>query len=145
MTARNRRIALVLSAVIVSSIAGVSMLLSQRPSVEILVSNVNVVPDVPQSGMTQIRLQLILRNVGSSSSSFVLLTLYTTDPNKGSIFDTFSHGNVQLKSGETRTFYEVTNVTGHWSAVAFLVKVFPNGAPSWERSLDPDRSVMWTG
>jgi hypothetical protein len=146
MTARNRRTVLVIaiSVVIVSSIAAGAILLLLRPSVEIVVTNVSMVPDASQNGVTEVRVHLILRNAGSSPSNFALLTLVANDPTKGGLFDTFAHTNVRLEPGETRTFYESTNVTGHWSKVAFTVKVFPSGAPHWERTLVPDQPVTWT-
>ena len=146
MTARDRRLAfaIAISTAIVLSIAAGAILLRHRPSVEIRVTDVGMISDAPQNGMTEIRLQLILQNVGSSQAHFTLLTLFAYDPAKGTLFGTFAHSEVRLEPGGTRTFSETTFVTGHWSEVAFTVKVFPNGAPSWARSLDPNETLTWT-
>lgn len=146
MTVRVRRLAFVIaiSTAIVVSIAAGAILLRHRPSVEIRVTDVGMIPDAPQNGMTEVRLHLILQNVGSSQAHFTLLTLFAYDPTKGTLFGTFAHSEVRLEPGETRTLSETTFVTGHWSEVAFTVKVFPSGAPSWARSLDPNETLTWT-
>src|SRR2546427_905306 len=65
MLAQHRRIVLVLaiSAAVVLSI-GAGAILLLRPSVEMRVTDVGMVPDSPQVGMTEVHVQLILRNVG---------------------------------------------------------------------------------
>jgi len=145
MPARDRRVlfAVALSAAVVVSIAAGAILFVQRASAQISVSDVGLVSDSPQSGMTEVKALLVLQNVGRSVVHFELLTLFASDPVHGTLFDTFSHTNVQLNPGETRSFSESTSVTGHWSEVAFTVKVFPSGAPSWARSLVPDQPVTW--
>jgi len=135
-----------LSAAIVVGIAVGAVLLVQRASAQISVTDVGLVSDSPESagsGMTQVKALLVLQNVGRSAVHFELLTLFAYDPVNGTLFDTFSHTNVQINPGETRSFSETTSVTGHWSEVAFTAKVFPSGAPSWARSLVPDQPVTW--
>ena len=134
--------AVALSAAVVLSIAAATLWV-QRASAEISLTDVGLVPDTPESGMTEVKAVLVLQNVGRSVVHFELLTLFAYDPVNGTLFDTFSHRNVQLNPGETRSFSETTSVTGHWSVVAFTVKVFPSGAPSWARSLVPDQPVTW--
>lgn len=147
MLAEDRCIVLVLvmSAAVVLSIAAGAILLLQRPSVEMRVTDVGMVPDAPQVGMTEVHVHLILRNVGSSQTHFAWFTLFAYDPTTDSLFDTWAHMEVRLNPGETRTFSETANVTGHPSGVAFTMKLFPSRAPSWETSLEPDRPVTWTG
>jgi len=144
MPARNRRVvfAVALSAAVVLSIAAATLWV-QRASAEIALTDVGLVPDTPESGMTEVKAVLVLQNVGRSVVHFELLTLFAYDPVNGTLFDTSSHTNVQLNPGETRSFSETTSVTGHPSEVAFTVKVFPSGAPSWARSLVPDQPVTW--
>ena len=144
MPARNRRVvfAVALSAAVVLSIAAATLWV-QRASAEISLTDVGLVPDTPESGMTEVKAVLVLQNVGRSVVHFELLTLFAYDPVNGTLFDTSSHTNVQLNPGETRSFSETTSVTGHPSEVAFTVKVFPSGAPSWARSLVPDQPVTW--
>ncbi len=144
MPARNRRVvfAVALSAAVVLSIAAATLWV-QRASAEISLTDVGLVPDTPESGMTEVKAVLVLQNVGRSVVHFELLTLFAYDPVNGTLFDTSSHTNVQLNPGETRSFSETTSVTGHLSEVAFTVKVFPSGAPSWARSLVPDQPVTW--
>lgn len=103
-----------------------------------------MVPNVPQNGMTQLHAQLMLRNVGSSPVHFDFLTLFATDPDNGTLYDTFTHTDIQLEPAGTLTFSEITNIIGHWSQVAFSLKIFTARAPSWERSLVPDQPVTWT-
>jgi len=134
--------AVALSAAVVLSIAAATLWV-QRASAEISLTDVGLVPDTPESGMTEVKAVLVLQNVGRSVVHFELLTLFAYDPVNGTLFDTFSHRNVQLNPGETRSFSETTSVTGHPSEVAFTVKVFPSGAPSWARSLVPDQPVTW--
>jgi hypothetical protein len=130
------------AAIIVSLVVG-AVLLLHRPTVEILVTDVSLILGVPEDGMTEVQAHLVLRNVGSSAVQFSFLTLFAYDPTTGTWFGTFSHRDVRLEPGGERTFSETTNVKGDWSAVAFTVKVFPSGSPSWERSLDPDQPVTW--
>ncbi len=146
MPTRNRRmlLAAALSAAVVVSIAAGAILLVQRASAQISVTDVGLVSDSPASGMTEVRARLVLQNAGRSVVHFELLTLFAYDPVNETLFDTFSHTNVQINPGETQAFSETTRVTGHWSEVAFTLKVFPSGAPSWERSLVPNQPVTWT-
>ena len=145
MPTRDRRVvfAIVLSAAVVVSIAAGAILLAPHASAQISVTDVGLVSDSPESGMTEVKAVLVLQNVGRSVVHFELLTLFAYDPVNGTHFDTSSHTNVQLNPGETRSFSETTSVTGHLSEVAFTVKVFPSGAPSWARSLVPDQPVTW--
>ena|SRR2546427_1468484 len=145
MPARDRRVlfAVALSAAVVVSIAAGAILFVQHASAQISVTDVSLVSDSPESGMTEVKGVLVLQNVGRSVVHFELLTLFAYDPVNGTLFDTFSHPNVQLNPGEMRSFSETTSVTGHRSEVAFTVKVFPSGAPSWARSLVPDQPVTW--
>jgi len=145
MPTRDRRVvfAIVLSAAVVVSIAAGAILLAPHASAQISVTDVGLVSDSPESGMTEVKAVLVLQNVGRSVVHFELLTLFAYDPVNGTLFDTSSHTNVQLNPGETRSFSETTSVTGHLSEVAFTVKVFPSGAPSWARSLVPDQPVTW--
>jgi len=145
MPTRDRRVvfAIVLSAAVVVSIAAGAILLAPHASAQISVTDVGLVSDSPESGMTEVKAVLVLQNVGRSVVHFELLTLFAYDPVNGTLFDTSSHTNVQLNPGETRSFSETTSVTGHPSEVAFTVKVFPSGAPSWARSLVPDQPVTW--
>jgi len=136
-------IAIVLSAAVVVSIAAGAILLAPHASAQISVTDVGLVSDSPESGMTEVKAVLVLQNVGRSVVHFELLTLFAYDPVNGTLFDSSSHTNVQLNPGETRSFSETTSVTGHPSEVAFTVKVFPSGAPSWARSLVPDQPVTW--
>ena len=94
--------------------------------------------------MTEVKAVLVLQNVGRLVVHFEFLTLFAYAPVNGIPFDTFSHTNAQLNPGETGSFSETTSVTGHWSEVAFTVKVLPTGAPSWEQSLVPEQPVTWT-
>ncbi|TLZ66211.1 MAG: hypothetical protein E6K12_07115 [Methanobacteriota archaeon] len=146
MLAQHRRIVLVLaiSAAVVLSI-GAGAILLLRPSVEMRVTDVGMVPDSPQVGMTEVHVQLILRNVGSSQAHFAWFTLFAYDPTTGSLFETWAHMEVRLNPGETWRLSGTANVTGHPSGVAFTMKLFPSQAPSWETSLEPDRPVTWTG
>jgi len=137
-------LAAALSAAVVVSIAAGAILLVQRASAQISVTDVGLVSDSPASGMTEVRARLVLQNAGRSVVHFELLTLFAYDPVNETLFDTFSHTNVQINPGETQAFSETTRVTGHWSEVAFTLKVFPSGAPSWERSLVPNQPVTWT-
>jgi len=145
MLTRDRKIvlAIALSAAVILSIAAGTLVFVQRASAQISVSDVGVVSDAPQSGMTEIQARLVLQNVGRSAVHFELLTLFAYDPVDGTLFGTFSHNNLQLNPGDTQSFSESASVTGHWSEVAFTVKVFPSGAPSWERSLVPEQPVTW--
>ena len=145
MPTRDRRVvfAIVLSAAVVVSIGAGAILLAPHASAQISVTDVGLVSDSPESGMTEVKAVLVLQNVGRSLVHFELLTLFAYDPVNGTLFDTSSHTNVQLNPGETRSFSETTSVTGHLSEVAFTVKVFPSGAPSWARSLVPDQPVTW--
>jgi len=145
MPTLDRRVgfAIVLSAAVVVSIAAGAILLAPHASAQISVTDVGLVSDSPESGMTEVKAVLVLQNVGRSVVHFELLTLFAYDPVNGTLFDTSSHTNVQLNPGETRSFSETTSVTGHLSEVAFTVKVFPSGAPSWARSLVPDQPVTW--
>jgi len=145
MPTRDRRVvfAIVLSAAVVVSIAAGAILLAPHASAQISVTDVGLVSDSPESGMTEVKAVLVLQNVGRSVVHFELLTLFAYDPVNGTLFDSSSHTNVQLNPGETRSFSETTSVTGHPSEVAFTVKVFPSGAPSWARSLVPDQPVTW--
>jgi len=145
MPTLDRRVgfAIVLSAAVVVSIAAGAILLAPHASAQISVTDVGLVSDSPESGMTEVKAVLVLQNVGRSVVHFELLTLFAYDPVNGTLFDTSSHTNVQLNPGETRSFSETTSVTGHPSEVAFTVKVFPSGAPSWARSLVPDQPVTW--
>src|SRR5437870_13883247 len=148
MPTRDRRvvfaIAIVLSAAVVVSIAAGAILLVQHASAQISVTDVGLVSDSPKSGMTEVTALLVVQNVGRSVVHFELVTLFAYDPVNGALFGTFSHTNVQLNPGETRTFSETTSVTGHRSEVAFTVKIFPIGAPRWEQSLVPDQPVTWS-
>src|SRR6058998_1573106 len=121
MPTRDRRVvfAIVLSAAVVVSIAAGAILLAPHASAQISVTDVGLVSDSPESGMTEVKAVLVLQNVGRSVVHFELLTLFAYDPVNGTLFDTFSHRNVQLNPGETRSFSETTSVTGHWSVVAF--------------------------
>lgn len=94
--------------------------------------------------MTQIHVNVGLRNVGPATVRLEWMTLFANDPHDGTLFETFTHGGIRLEPGETRAFSEVTNVTGEWSAVAFTVKLFPVGAPGWESPLVPGQPVTWT-
>jgi hypothetical protein len=142
----NRRtlLVLVVSAAVVLSVAAGTVLLLQRETLEIRVTDVGMVPNLPGNGMTQLHADLVLRNVGSSPVHFAWVTLFAYDPDNSTLYDTFTHEGIQLGSGKTLAFSETTNITGHWSQVAFTVKVFPAGAPSWERSLVPDQPLTWT-
>src|SRR5947199_5882520 len=146
MPTRDRRVvfAIVLSAAVVVSIAAGAILLAPHASAQISVTDVGLVSDSPETGMTEVQARLVLQNVGRSVVPFELVTLFAYDPVNGTLFGTFSHTNVRLNPGETRMFSETTSVTGHWSEVAFTVKVFPSGAPRWERSLVPDQPVAWS-
>jgi len=135
--------AVVLSATVVVSIAAGTILLAERASAQISLTDVGLVPDSPESGMTEIHARLVLQNLGRSVVHFGFLTLFAYDSVDGTLFDTFTHADVVLHPGETQMFTETTSVTGHWSEVAFTVKVFPSGAPTWERSLVPDQAVTW--
>jgi hypothetical protein len=142
----NRRALLVLAvsaAVVLSVAAGVTLWL-QRETLELRIADVAVVPNAPENGLTQLHADLVLRNVGSSLVNIDFLTLFASDPEHGTLFGTFTHTGVQLGSGGTLTFSEAANVTGHWSQVAFTVKVFPAGGPSWERSIVSDQPLTWT-
>src|SRR5881628_3430733 len=123
MPTRDRRvvfaIAIVLSAAVVVSIAAGAILLAPHASAQISVTDVGLVSDSPESGMTEVKAVLVLQNVGRSVVHFELLTLFAYDPVNGTLFDTSSHTNVQLNPGETRSFSETTSVTGHPSEVAF--------------------------
>ena len=145
MLTRDRRVvfAVALSVAVIVSVAAGTILLVQHAAAQISVTDVGLVSDFPESGMTEVKAVLVLQNVGRSVVHFELLTLFAYDPVNGTLFDTFSHTNVQLNPGETRSFSETTSVTGHPSEVAFTVKVFPSGAPSWARSLVPDQPVTW--
>jgi len=146
MSPRRSRTLLVvaLSAAVVLSVAVAAVLGLQRRSVEISVTDVNVVPGAPENDTTMVHARLVLHNVGRSPAHFAWLTLFAYDSAKGTLFDAFAHVEVVLGPGETRTFSETTTVTGQWSTVAFTVKVFPSGAPGWERTLVPDQPVTWT-
>jgi hypothetical protein len=137
-------LAVVLSAAVVLSFSAWTILQVTRASAQISVTDVRVVPDTSDSRMTEVRARLVLQNLGRSAVHFAFLTLFAYDPANGTLFDTFSHTNVQINPGQMQAFSEATTVTGHWSEVAFTVKVFPSGAPSWERSLVPDQPVTWT-
>jgi len=145
MPAPDRRVvlAVVLSAAVVSSVVAWTILWVQRASAQISVTDVGLVSDSPQSGMTEVQARLVLKNVGRSVVHFEFLTLFAYAPGNGTLFDTFSHTKVQLNPGETQAFSETTSVTGHWSEIAFTVKIFLSGAPTWERSLVPDQPVTW--
>jgi len=145
MLARDRQVvfAVALSAAVVLSVAA-AILLAQRASAQISVTDVGLVSNASGSGMTEIQARLVVQNVGRSAVHFELLTLWVYDPVNGTLFDAFSHAKVQLNPGETAMFPETTSVTGNWSEVAFTVKVFPSEAPSWERSIVPDQPVTWT-
>ena len=145
MRIRDLRVvfAVVLSATVVVSIAAGAILLAQRASAQISLTDVGLVLNSPENGMTEIHARLVMQNVGRSVVHFGFLTLFAHDPVDGTLFDTFTHSDVVLHPGETQIFTETTSVTGHWSEVAFTVKVFPSGAPTWERSLVPDQAVTW--
>ena len=145
MPGRNRRVvfAVALSGAVVLSIAAATLWI-QRASAQISLTDVGLVSDSPESGMTEVQARMVLQNVGRSVASFDLVTLFAYDPVNGELFGTFSHTKVQLNPGETRMFSETTSVIGHSSEVAFTVKVFPNGGPRWERSLVPNQPVTWT-
>ena len=145
MPGRNRRVvfAVALSGAVVLSIAAATLWI-QRASAQISLTDVGLVSDSPESGMTEVQARMVLQNVGRSVVPFELVTLFAYDPVNGTLFGTFSHTNVQLNPGETRVFSETTSVIGHESEVAFTVKVFPSGAPRWERSLVPNQPVTWT-
>jgi len=145
MPTPDRRIvfALMLSAAVVVSIAVGAILLAQRASAQISLTDVGLVLDSPENGMTEIHARLVVQNVGRSLVHFGFLTLFAYDPVDGTLFDTFTHADVVLDPGETQMFTETTSVTGPWSEVAFTVKVFPSGAPTWERSLVPYQAVTW--
>ena len=141
----NRRPLLVLAvAAVVLSVAAGALLLFQRETLEIRVTNIAMVPDTPETGLTELRVHLVLRNVGSSPVHLDFLTLFAFDPDKGPFFDTFTHTDIRLEPTGTLTFSEITNITGNWSQVAFTVKIFPGRAPSWERSLVSDQPVTWS-
>ena len=135
--------AVALSAAVVLSIAAATLWV-QRASAQISLTDVGLVPDTPESGMTEVQVRMVLQNVGRSVVPFELVTLFAYDPVNGTLFGTFSHTNVRLNPGETRMFSETTSVTGHRSEVAFTVKIFPIGAPRWEQSLVPDQPVTWS-
>ncbi len=137
-------LAVALSAALVLSGAVAAVLVLQRGTVEISVTDVEVVPGAPENDTTAVHVRLVLHNVGRSAAHFAWLTLFAYDSVKGTLFDTFAHVEVVLGPGETQTFSETTTVTGQWSTVAFTLKVFPSGAPSWERTLVPDQPVTWT-
>ena len=136
--------AIALSAAVGVSIAAGAILLVQHASAQISVTDVGLVSDSPKSGMTEVTALLVVQNVGRSVVHFEFLTLFAYAPGNGTLFDTFSHTKVQLNPGETQAFSETTSVTGHWSEIAFTVKIFLSGAPTWERSLVPDQPVTWS-
>jgi len=114
MPTRDRRVvfAIVLSAAVVVSIAAGAILLAPHASAQISVTDVGLVSDSPESGMTEVKAVLVLQNVGRSVVHFELLTLFAYDPVNGTLFDTSSHTNVQLNPGETRSFSETTSPAG---------------------------------
>jgi len=77
MLARDRRVmfAIALSAAIVLSIAAATLWI-QRASAQISLSDVGLVPDTPESGMTKVQARMVLQNVGRSVVSFELVTLF---------------------------------------------------------------------
>ncbi len=142
---KNRPTLLVLAtAAVVLSIAAGAALLLPRGALEIRVTDIGMVPNAPQNGTTQLQAQLVLRNVGSSPVHFDFLALFAYDHDNGTLYDTFTHTDIQLEPAGTLTFSEITNITGHRSQAAFTVKIFPARAPTWERSLVPDQPVTWT-
>jgi hypothetical protein len=142
----NRRTGLVLavSVAVVLSVAAVAVLLLQREAIEVRAMDVAMVVGAPQSGMTQLHASLVLKNVGPSPVHFSWITLFATDPGNGSLFDTFTHMDFELQPGGTRTFSEVTNLTGHWSGVSLIVKIFSDRTSGWESALVPGQPVTWT-
>lgn len=140
---RRTLLVLAVSVAVVLSVAAVAVLLLQREVVEVRTIDVALVADAPQSGMTQLHASLVLKNVGPSLVHFAWITLFATDPDNGTLFDTFAHFDFQLQPGGTRTFLEVTNITGHWSGVSLTLKIFPDRTPGWESVLVPDRPVTW--
>src|SRR5438034_5481157 len=101
MPTRDRRVvfAIVLSAAVVVSIAAGAILLAPHASAQISVTDVGLVSDSPERGMTEVKAVLVLQNVGRSVVHFELLTLFAYDPVNGTLFDSSSHTNVQLNPG----------------------------------------------
>ena len=142
---RQRRLLVVaVAAVVILSVAAVAIVLLQRQMLEIEATDLVVTSDAPQVGMTQLHVSLVLRNVGSARVHLQWVTLFANDPRNGTLFDTFTHDDIQLEPGGTRTFSDVTNITGYWSGVAFTIKVFPFSSPGWDSPIVPDQPVTWT-
>ena len=133
MPTRNRRmlLAAALSAAVVVSIAAGAILLVQRASAQISVTDVGLVSDSPASGMTEVRARLVLQNAGRSVVHFELLTLFAYDPVNETLFDTFSHTNVQINPGETQAFSE--DHKSHRSLVRS--RFHPEGFSKWSAQL----------
>ena len=141
---KRRLLVVAVAAVIVLSVAAVAIVLLQRETLQIEATGLVMSPDAPQVGMTQLHVNLVLRNVGTATVHLQLMTLWAYDPHNGTLFDAFPHDDVQLVPGETRTFSEVASLTGLWSEAALTVKLFPVNAPSWAAPLVPDEPVAWT-
>ena len=142
--ANRRLLVVVVAAVSVISVTAVAILLLQSETLQIEATKLVMATDTPQAGMTQLRVSLVLQNVGRATVRLQWMTLFANGPNNGPLFDTFTRQDIQLEPGGTRTFSEVTNVTGLWHGAAFTVKLFPVDAPSWESPLVPNQPVTWT-
>src|SRR3989442_13432955 len=90
MPAPGRRVvlAVVLSAAVVSSVVAWTILWVQRASAQISVTDVGLVSDSPQSGMTEVQARLVLENVGRSVVHFEFLALLAYPPGNGTLLAT---------------------------------------------------------
>src|SRR5437899_12704997 len=87
MPAPDRRVvlAVVLSAAVVSSVVAWTILWVQRASAQISVTDVGLVSDSPQSGMTEVQARLVLKNVVRSVVDFAFVTIIASPPVHGHV------------------------------------------------------------
>lgn len=133
----------VIVAVILGVIAGTFVFRQPRDRVEVLVQSVAMLLDDPEDGMTTLHAYLVVRNLRSSPIRIDTIVLVAYDPEEGTLFDTFTHEDVELGVSHSWAFSEVSVLSGLWSDVSFTVRIFPDGSPGWESPLTPDQPVTW--
>lgn len=85
---------------VLSIVTGV-FLLRQREGVEILEQDVALLLNVPQVGRTELHVFLVVRNPMSSSIHIDTIVSVAYDPREGALFDTHTHGDVQVSTSQT--------------------------------------------
>lgn len=129
-------------AVILSSLAISSVLLQKEVQVEIVVQDVALLTDRPTPGQTELHVYLVLRNLGSSAVGLEHVALWAWDPEKGTLYDTYIHTQVDVQGKSVVAFGESSTLNGIWSEVAFKVRILtPTGW--WETPVTPDHPVVF--